>query len=324
MNIKKMLIIGDSLSYNASDFDPAFRVNSYDCFPDMGSWSFCLRDELIKSSRGFVFGADLAESQADFPHTVFGDRALCGLAGAELFYRNQTDTLTLYLQKHPEGGAYQIKIDGGFASCPVDFKGDAGEYHARSIFAVTLPSDPTLETHTVSLAGEGPFTLLGISCERKETNISGRGSQTVRFFVGNFDERVKKFEFDTLISILGANDVKHTPLPEFEADYEQLIKGIMSQNKDARIILILPPDMSDPDDLDSDRRAYCCRKTAAQYLEVLRRLADKYRLQVIDTWKLFENIPIPQWRYDDVHFNKFGNRLLFEKLREELQKEVSI
>ena len=321
MNTKKLLVIGDSLSYNANDYDPTFRVNSYDCFPDMGSWSFCLRDELIKSSRGFIFGAELAASQTSFSHTVFGDRALCGLNGVQLSYQYMTDTLTLYLQKHPEGGSYRVEIDDGFASSFVNFKGEEKDYHARAIFAVTLPANSTLASHTVSLEGEGPFTLLGISCEHRETNISGRGSQTVHFFLENYEERIKKFEFDTLISVLGANDVKHTTLHKFESDYAQLIEKTLSQSKDTRIILVLPPDMSDPDDLDSDRRAYCCQKTSAPYLDILRKLADKYRLQILDTWELFENIPIPQWRYDDVHFNRFGNRLLFEKMLEIIHKE---
>ncbi len=321
MNVKKMLIVGDSLSYSRADYDPVPRWNSYDCFPEMESWSFCLRDALIKSSRGFVFGAELAASQADFSHTVFGDKALCGLSGVQLSYRQSTDTLTLYLQKHPEGGKYRVEIDGGFSASPVDFKGEEGNYHARAIFSVTLPADPTLDTHTVSLVGEGPFTLLGVSCEQRETNISGRGSQTVHFFLENYDERVGKFEFDTVISVLGANDVKHTPLPAFEADYAQLIERMLAQSEGARIILILPPDMSDPDDLDSDKKAYCSKRIATPYLDILRRLADKYRLEVLDTWELFDDIPIPEWRYDDVHFNKLGNRVLFEKLWEKIHKE---
>ncbi len=323
MNTKKMLIIGDSLSYNCYDYDPAGHWNSYDCHPDMGSWSFCLRDALIKSARGFVFGAELAASQADFSHTVFGDKALCGLNGVQLSYRQSTDTLTLYLQKHPEGGKYRVEIDGGFSALEIDFKGEESAYHARAIFHVTLPADPALDTHTVSFVGEGPFTLLGVSCEQRETNISGRGSQTVRFFVENFDEWVGKFEFDTLISVLGANDIKHTPLAVFESDYAQLIERARGVSKDAEIILILPPDMSDPDDLDSDRKTYCSKKTATPYMDILRRLADKYRLRIVDTWALFENIPIPEWRFDDVHFNKFGNRLLFEKIWEIIHKEMT-
>ena len=314
MNIKKMLIIGDSLSYSRADYDPIPRFNSYDCFPEMGSWSFTLRDALIKSARGFVFGAELAASQASFSHTVFGDMAFNGLAGTQFVYQQVTDLVTLYLQKHPQGGAYRVTLDGECSVADVDFKGEEGDYHARAIFSVTLPADPTLSVHTVSFAGEGAFTLLGIACEEREVNISGRGSQTARFFLDHYDERVKKFAFDTVISVLGANDVKHTPLSVFEAENTQLIEQMLQQNKDARIIMILPPDMSDPDDPESNRACFCSKQIAAPYLDILRKIADKHRLQVVDTWQLFDNLPIPAWRFDDVHFNQFGNKLLFEKL----------
>jgi hypothetical protein len=313
MNVKRMLIIGDSLSYNRNDYDPVLRWNSYDCYPDMGSWSFCLRDALIQSAHGFVFGAELAASQVNFSHTVFGDKAFCGLASVQLSYAGATGALTLYLQKQPDGGKYRIEIDGGFSAVEIDFKGEQSAYQGRAVFAVTLPADPALDTHAIAFVGEGAFVLLGVACECKEANISGRGSQTVRFFVENFDEWVKKFEFDTLISVLGANDIKHTPLDEFEADYTQLIKRVREVSKGAEIVMILPPDMSDPDDLDSDRKCYCSKKTAAPYMDILHRLADRYRLHIVDTWALFENVPITKWRFDDVHFNKFGNRVLFEK-----------
>lgn len=316
MRTEKILIIGDSLSYNSYGYDTELRWNAHDCFPDMGSWSFRLRDELITSSRGFVFGGEPAESRMSFSHTVFGEKAFCGHNGVSLSYRHTTDTLTLYLQKHPDGGAYRIEVDGGFAAADADFKGEAESYQARAVFSVTLPADPKREVHTVSLEGEGAFTVLGISCESREVNISGRGSQTVRFFLENYDERVGRFEFDTLISILGANDIKHTPLSSFEADYAQLIEMALLQNRDAKIVLILPPDMSDPDDPDSDRGTYCSKKAAAPYMDILRRLSEKYRLQTVDTWELFENIPIGEWRYDDVHLSTLGNRMLFEKMWE--------
>ncbi len=323
MNTRKMLIIGDSLSYNRNDYDPVLRWNAYDCYPDMGSWSFCLRDALMKSARGFTFGAELAASQTAFSHTVFGDKAFCGVTGAQFFYRQATDTLTLYLQKHPEGGRYRVEIDGGFSAAEIDFGGDEKHFQGRAVFTVTLPADPALDTHTIGFVGEGAFVLLGVACECKEANISGRGSQTVHFFVENFDEWVKKFEFDTLISVLGANDIKHTPLDAFEADYVQLIERAREVSKDAEILLILPPDMADPDDLDSDRKIYCSRKTATPYMDILRKLADKYHLHIVDTWALFEDVPITKWRFDDVHFNKFGNGALFEKTWEILCKEIT-
>ena len=48
-------------------------------------------------------------------------------------------------------------------------------------------------------------------------------------------------------------------------------------------------------------------------MDILQKLADKYHLQTVDTWKLFEKMSIDKRRHDDVHFNRFGNRMLFKK-----------
>lgn len=40
----KLVITRDSLSYNRYDYDENFHINAYDCYPDMGSWSFMLHD----------------------------------------------------------------------------------------------------------------------------------------------------------------------------------------------------------------------------------------------------------------------------------------
>ena len=40
----RIVVTGDSLSYNRYDYDPVHRLNAFDCFPDMGSWPFRLRD----------------------------------------------------------------------------------------------------------------------------------------------------------------------------------------------------------------------------------------------------------------------------------------
>lgn len=312
--MKKLLIMGDSLSFNRYGYDEVPRSNSYDCFPDMRSWSFCLRDELIKKVSGFVFGVDLAKSKESFDHTVFGEKAFCGSESQQFLYKAKTNTITLYLQKHPEGKEYKIDIDDGFSSYKVDFKGDVEQYQARAIFYVTLPANPALETHKISFEGNGAYTVLGIAKEDIEINISGKGSQKVDFFLENFDERVKKFEFDTILCILGANDINRTPLEEFEENYSLLIKKILEINTNVKMTLLLPTDLSDPNNPNVDSDMYCSKKTASLYTDIICKIAKKHNFKLFNTWELFENIPFEKWRYDEVHLSNLGNQMLFEKM----------
>ena len=57
--MKKLLITGDSLSYNRYDYDETPRTNGWDCHIGMQSWSFKLRNSFITSAAGFKYGNEL-------------------------------------------------------------------------------------------------------------------------------------------------------------------------------------------------------------------------------------------------------------------------
>ncbi len=313
--MKKIMVFGDSVSFNAYDYEMVYRQNSTDCYPDIGSWSFKLRDMAISESAGFIYGADLCHPHIHAENSIFGRRAFSGVKGASFFYPARTDSITLYLQKHQFGGKYTITTDNGASSVQVDFAGTDSVYYARDWFSVTLPVDADITVHNIVFEGEGAYTVLGASCEAVDFIISGSGSKRVSFFQENYDEFIAKHDFDTLIIFMGGNDIKVTPHDEFRKNYTELLQRIKEDKKPGKIVMMTPTSMENTEEPSSDEGRYTSRKTAREYLDIIEEIASEQGAVFFDTWKVFDKYPIAVWRYDSVHMSRFGNFVLFDEIK---------
>ena len=317
--MNSILIVGDSLSYNSYDYDVKPFGASCECFADIHSWSYAVRNETIMSTKGFTYGADMKKSHVSLENRVFGELSFCGTESENFIYRHVCSTITLYLQKHPFGGEYKVTVDDGYSVCDVGFKGESDKNHGCELFCITLPADETQGFHKVEFSGSGIYTVLGMSKEEKMVTISGKGSQKVSFFLGNYDEYIGCYEFDTIAIIVGANDIRQTQHREFEEAYNALIERIYFQNPRAQIIMMLPTNMENTENPELDEGSYTSKDTAGAYCDIIKRTAQNHNCVLFDTWQIFDEIPTYVWRYDNVHMTRLGNDILHKKFIEFLK-----
>ena len=134
---------------------------------------------------------------------------------------------------------------------------------------------------------------------------------------------------DVVVIYIGVNDVWHkatsgtgTDADKFERFYQAIIDKLKAKN--IKVILCTPAaigektDSSNPQDGDMN-----------EYSKIIRRLAEKNTLQLIDLRKIFtnydeENNPANKDRgiltTDRVHLNATGNQLVADKMWEVLKK----
>ncbi len=311
MTASKILITGDSLSFNRYTYIETHELNSFSCPANMLSWSYKLRNHVISTTKNFTYGQDLKISKLKLEDTVFDSLAYNGNESCAFYYPYKTSTITLYLQKHQDGGVYNVDIDNGFDTKKIDFKGNPDYFRSREVFLITLNANENLNCHHIKFTGSGVFTLLGISTESKEVIISGKGSQKTEFFIDNYDDYISKYDFDLAIIILGANDLGlKTPIKEFEEKYSQLLQKITLKTKN--IILLTPTNIISNESLK--RLNLPKTDDSYKYVSVIKKLAKNYNAKYLDTYSIFENISTDIWRCDNVHLSRIGNDVLYKKV----------
>lgn len=186
------------------------------------------------------------------------------------------------------------------------------------MFSLTFNANESLDYHTIKFTGNGVFTLLGISCESKGVIISGKGSQKTDFFVDNYDDYIGKYDFTTALVILGANDLSlKTSLKDFELNYSNLLDKITSKTKD--VILLTPSNIISKETLKNKGLPLTPNDDSYKYVDIIKKLAKKYGCNFLDTYSLFDGLPTDAWRFDNVHFNRLGNDLLYKKVKQILE-----
>ena len=333
--MKKVVITGDSLSYNRYDYDEIPRVNAWDCHIGMGSWSFALRNKLITGTKCFQYadGLRFAEPSVadtcDIADSIFGQRVrTIAPVNGRIHFSAQSDTgmLVFYFQKHPQNGCcFSLSVDGVPIEEPVDTRGDLTRYQGYDLLVVSAPCSRDRTSHEVVLSdfacdGDPLVTLAGVSGERMEVAITGQGGRTAQFLLENFEERIGAYAPDTLILIFGGNDCLVYSVQEYRRYLEELFRKVTDRFPDCRIVtLTIPPSaycgetiFADQEDMD---------RKQGQYNSAMQEVSRAFGAISIDTASVFQGVLPSVWRYDNVHFTKVGNEMLFRYLCDLLKIE---
>jgi hypothetical protein len=85
---------------------------------------------------------------------------------------------------------------------------------------------------------------------------------------------------------------------------EQVISGIKQANSNAKLLMLTPPPSSTFPNKSDD-----------PYMEVFSQLErENDNVYLYNLYNLFEGLSTSIWRFDNIHFNKFGNSLLTREL----------
>lgn len=337
----QVVITGDSLSYNRYDFDPEPRTNAYDCLPGIESWSFLLRDAIHRHDPWFQHGDEFQLICRDartmiqisqLPAYVFpyqnraisavvenGEEELSFLLAAGNDDRPAMEQAVLYLGSvpHGHGAQFDIYADGQYQTT-VDNGGAGKKFQGYEPFTVVLPLAATQDVHRIVLKNwrpspslettesSGPYVchLLASGSCRVDVHLTGQGSRTADWLLENLTDRVTFCHPNVVVLIVGANDRVYRTTEQFEQDLNRLIAEIRAASPDVQLLFLSPPYAGD----DGSGEAY------DRYHQILQEVTQQQKCLFMDLVAFFAKVPIAEWRYDDVHFTKYGNRLLADAL----------
>ena len=217
----KILITGDSLSYNRYSYDPEPRGEASQCGAGMESWSFALRDRIMTLDPDFVYGDEIQfdcdgvrdiDAVSDVPFTaMIGGRikTLYPKKDVHFLFKGCGESIVLYFQKRlGDACAFDIYVDGQLKAEGVDTSGDASRFAGYELMSVCLPCDAQKEPHSIRLCVRSgkKLTVVGASSVCREVILNGVGGKDTKYFKDSFDERIGKHMPDLVLLSLGAND----------------------------------------------------------------------------------------------------------------------
>ena len=336
--MKNLVITGDSLSYNRYDYMPDAIKNGWECPCGMQSWSFRLCQLFLSTAKGFKFANELnfnCETVSglgegfDPMDSVFGDKVITASpANGKIEFTAQSDngTVVLYFQKRPNNYCrFKITVDGVCLDDKTDTYGNNAFYRGWNVFSVELACDKTQTQHQIILsdfeyADDKPkVTIVGVACEPRRAVVTGQGCRTAKFIDYHFEERVAAFSPDTLVLIFGGNDILYYSPEEYEENLEIFFGTMKNRFPKCKLITVTIPPSRLYTGL-TNGKYYTTQEewdeNADKYNKVMIALSQKHGATTIVTEELFDGIPVEKWRFDDVHMTRFGNDMLFEKVKE--------
>ena len=343
-NAQTLVITGDSLSYNRYDFDSTYRTNAYDCRPGMKSWSFMLRD--FRASQNLVTGDELNV----FPEVEGGYHAISSVNSAsqflvpfsnryvsisgglnteftcsfmwneEVFSKSQYEGTGYYLHTFcttntTTNGKFDIYLNGTLVGT-VDNTESANwqGWEPISLYLgtpvigeniITIKNFRNSDGTALTGSEYKTFFLNGISSGSLDaTKLTGRGSMGVQWVVDNLYDKITQYTPDAVCLIIGANDRSSMAASTFKSKMEQVISGIKQANSNAKLLMLTPPPSGGFPTKSDD-----------PYMEVFSQLErENDNVYLYNLYNLFEGLSTSIWRFDNIHFNKFGNSLLTREL----------
>jgi len=342
----KVVITGDSLSFNREDFDSTGRANAYDCFPGLNSWAFLLRDALIRDDPWFQH-ADEVLFQLSDNVSELGNGATAQFVapfnGRLIQFRstNQAGTVDIYY-KHmgPQTKCYLWFLKNPLnTGCSIDIKDSAGvvqvdnfnlggtvagtdPYQGLELVAIEVPCNNNgliqkltltdfIGTHASPHATNRDLFFMGVSSRYVQVNLTGRGGQSSKFLVDNLSSKITSFAPDLLVMIIGTNDPwsgNPQGLQTTTQYYENLrvITDGVTAVNPTAEILLISPALTN--------ESIVSNAVMQTYIDTARRFAKARGIGFLGLDKLFEKTPSTVYRFDQVHFSKAGNEQLVRRV----------
>lgn len=332
---ENIIITGDSISFNRYDYyADSLGFDAFCYGAGMPSWAFSLRDRLYFCDPQFIFGKDLEfncksvsglDNNSSLPHTeMFGGRiqtlSPCGDVTFEAPIKG--GEIVLYLQKRLDDSCtFDVWVDGRPALSNVDTTGNEGMFLGYEPLLLRLECKTDSDKHTVTfknIRGKHPkITVCGAGAEYRNIVLNGKGSQKASFFIENFEDRIARHSPDLIIITLSANDRAYITPAEYERDTNELFSLIFGGFPECRVLFLLPPSSQNPDDPKSDILPFTSDETAEKYNLITEQAVEAFRKKGFDISSmrissLFEGMAVSDWRFDNIHLNKNGNKILLE------------
>jgi len=337
----RVVITGDSISYNHQDLDATPRSSAELCNAGMRSWSFMLGDIIHKQDAWFkhsdelewgVFGeASLALYNGSsspqiipFGGRVFSPKMLPSESPSlTVNYRHQGDDNFAYFIIHgdPTGFSttFDYRVDGGVTSNGTTKLATTGlnSYQGRDIrhIQIAVPNDGKdhlIQFFNFAQAADIPdgsglvqMPLIGFSSKATDVAFTGVGGFSTQDLLTQWDVRAVNYNPDVLLLLIGANDAGDAlSIPAFQANLVDMIEQVRVVKPDCQFVLMSTPG-STPGNINSVNDV-----DSVKYVNAMKEVCIQQRCSFVNLFEYFRSIDPDVFRFDWVHLNRAGNTML--------------
>lgn len=348
-NYPTVVITGDSLSYNHQDFDATARAEATDCYPGMNSWSFLIRDALLRNDKFFKHADEVPYLLGDGPANLgnfdtgpyispFNGRFQLFRATAQaqkirFVHRHYGPQNKLYAWfcKNPSSAGCSFRIEVGSYSSSltqVDVWNTGGTtladpYQGRELHFVEIPNVPNdgswqyitltnfIGTSASPHSTHRDVIFCGFSSSFVNVKLTGKGSQSSKWLADNLAARVTTYAPDLAIIIIGANDgwAGNPQGLQTVQDYQTNLNTIIDGIRAAKSTAQVLL-ISPP----LTNESVVTNATMRRYISKAREVAAIKNIAFLDLEEFFASTPPSVYRFDSIHFSKQGNEMLARKI----------
>jgi len=341
------VIGGDSTSFSAYGFGDGLDPggNAYDNPPGLMSWAHMLRDACYASDPFFISTEKLvvkgangffnSSSQYTFP---FNNRYKQFLATnaqrVQITLRDRVPsniygTAVLLFAKNPADnrcGNVDIYVDGVFNQT-INLDGKNGPFRGHDMVRAVVPSGViTLQNFknpdgTPAAAAVGAF-ILGVTHHNPSIHLTGHGGWTAKNTLDDYGMRIGRYAPDVLFLALGANDMlsadpaqQRTP-EQFYNDLVSIVSMTRELKPNSEIVFISPPPSSSFNAETKTSIVGWAGLPVFAWLKKIQQVAREYGCFYLDLYDVLGHIPRSIWRFDNIHFTKVGNNIVYRALKD--------
>lgn len=333
-----VVITGDSLSFNAFEFDsmsPLLPADyAYKNPYGLASWGHMTRDSIYASAKGFrladimtieVSPGIVPYGNVNGPYTApfngrlttfivpdsSGSITLKGVGGKEpgaarlMFLTGASDFTNIARFDIYSNGLYRRSVS---------LKGDDRYYRGRYQLNVDgIPVEAggdVVIKNIVPMSNDGSpaaVQIIGVSLAEPVVHMTGHGMWTSQQVLDDFENMVAQYKPDLLFYQIGANDMAlSVPIDSFKAHVESFIQQVRAIKPGADIVLV----STTPSQYFPEKNAF-----SSGYLEAIKELSDRYNCQFVDLYDVLSGVSHKKWRHDDVHASIKGGQLIYNEVR---------
>ena len=343
----KVVITGDSISYNHQDLDAVSRNSGDVCNPGMRSWSFMLGDIIHRQDDFFKhideleverFGVSSLElyNNASATQVIpFGGRVLT-FSGVE----SESPVLTIkYKHQGRENKAYflmigsptdksctfSVSVDGVTSLTGVTNKLSTSLYLGRDLRQIEIPVPNDGLEHTIrffnfiqnadvpDVSGTVFLDLVGMSSKNTRVDINGVSGFNTADLLTQWTARVVNKQPDVLMILLGANDsFDGLPIESFKINLTSMIDQARAVKPNCEVVLMSTPGTTEgnPFSVPDD--------VALKYVNAMQEVSESKRTHFVNLFDLFSLSQPSNFRFDWVHLNRGGNTSLCKTIADSM------
>lgn len=348
---KKVVITGDSLSYNNYGFGFGYAATAQECYPGLRSWGFNLRDAIHMSDPCFVYGDNIpwhinspAQAAVAVNNTApfvlpFNNRSLRVVvtnSAAEVTLTanswNIVDKRLVLHLAHSSGqsGKFDVYYNDNSGGADVFVQnvevGNATDFEEFDPFTVIIPvntvdscariifknfTDVNDDPITTSVA----FYVLALGSKLTNVYTTGVGGSTSEFTNTFYDSLIGDYDPDLLVLCTGANDRFNYGIDRHLVALDSIITKARTTNPAMRIIHITtPPAQGGGNEGYFPDTEIRHGTSMRQWVSAVERLCAYRDVEFFNQYRFFYDIDPSYLFVDGIHLSRNAGRDLFRAL----------